>query len=164
MNNKEISKRLAILDAAAKAIEKKKRLHDPFLLCKPRGLYTDEFCLEYYPEGLFQKPRKTGPVPFCELVNTIRDYPHNMPCQISMGECTEWLFALHNYSDHSQIYSKEQRDRFIQEDLKRHPELVEILPERGSNIMETILKLPQSFTVSVGMLQDAISSNLELED
>lgn len=156
---RDINRRIAAIEAAAKLAEQRRRLHDPFVHLIPWGFLNDVFYLEYFPEGLFQEPEKSGPISFDEVVSRFKELPRHLSCHISLGKCTEWLFAFYNFGSGAEVYTDEQIDRAIQSDLKCAPELGTLLVDE--NLLETILKIPQNFTVSVGVLLDATEESNE---
>ena len=90
---------------------------------------------------------------FDEAVYKIKELPRHLACHISMGKCTEWLFVFYNFGTGSEAYTDGQIDRGILSDLKSSPELGTLLADE--KLLDTILKLPQNFTVSVRTLLDA---------
>ena len=149
-----ISKRIAALEAVAKAAEAQRRLHDPFICYRPWSMLNDEFYLEYYPEGLYKRPQKIGPIPYDEMVKKLKEYPRHLVCEIHLGWCREWLFAFHYFGKQSEIYTEAQLDRFIQGDISREPALAIML--LNDEMLENLLKCPQFITTTVGDLQNAM--------
>lgn len=141
--------RIKALEELAAEKEKLRRSHLPFVLYRPWSFSMDQHYLLYYPEGLFQKPEKQGPVDYAAVCNALSKFPGSTRLQISMGECSEWLFAFHHYSEHSQIYTAEQLGGFKEKELAEHPELSYLTTEAGAEDLQVMLKLPQSFTVKV---------------
>lgn len=151
-----IDKRIKALEAAAKVKKAKQRAHEPFVLYRPWNITLDEFYVIYHPEGLFQKPQKHGPLTYAETCALLATYPGKMRLQISMGECAEWLFAFHYYSDHSKLYTREQLDRFIQKDLNDQPELAYMLTDEGAEMMRIMLELPQVYVTQMEIFHQAM--------
>lgn len=143
------AKRLQDLEGAAKDVEMLRRSRAPFVLYRPRCFALDQHYLLYYPEGLHQRPHKYGPLSGIALCDALRSYPAGTRLDVSMCECTEWLYALHNYSDHADIYTQEQRNRLMAEELKAHPELVYMTTEEGRDLLQILLRFPQVITVQV---------------
>lgn len=152
----KISQRIAALETAARVMEKHRRLHDPFIYYRPWSILKDEFYLKYFPEGLFQKPQEWGPIPYDEVCRIIKKYPSHLACEISLGECAEWLFVFHHFSDHSRLYSPEQLDNFMRKELEQAPELAFMLTDEGEWMVRAMLKCPQTFTTTVGIFLDAM--------
>lgn len=153
---KDIEKRLHALETAVRAKEAKKRAHEPFVLYYPWNMTLDEHYVIYYPEGLFQKPQKYGPLSYAQACALLATYPGKMPLQISMGECAEWLFAFHHYSEHSKIYTPEQLERFKAKELKDNPELEYLTTDEGSEMLRIMLSLPQTYMSRTGIMLQAI--------
>lgn len=149
-------KQITALEIAVKAKEARKRMHDPFVLYRPWSILNDQYYLYYYPEGLFQKPQKSGPMSYDEVCRAICSYPEKMRCQISLGECTEWLFAFHLFGDQSSLYTREQLDRMTEKDISTYPELAYMLTDSGKDLLQAMLKLPQTLNVAIEDLQQAI--------
>lgn len=151
-----ISKRLAALEKTAKAVERERRLHDPFVFYQPWSITLDEYYVKYYPEGLFKKPQEFGPIGYNDVRTLMQKFPGKLHCQISMGECLEWLLVFHHYSNHSLLYTQEQRDRLMKKEIEDHPELEYMLSDESTEMRESLLKLPQVFFVQLKDLQQAI--------
>ena len=83
-------------------------------------------------------------------------YPEEMVLQISMGECAEWLFAFHFYSEHSKLYTQEQLQRFRTEELANNPELDYLVTSEGKEMLSIMLSLPQTYTIDIGIMVQAI--------
>ena len=156
MKSTRYNKQMDMLEAAIKVKEARKRKHEPFVFYQPWSITLDEYYVKYYPEGLFKKPQVFGPVGYGEACVLLQKFPGKLQCQISMGECSEWLLMLHHFSDHSLLYTQEQRERLMKKELEEHPELEYILTDESAEMRETLLKLPQVFFVSVKDLQQAI--------
>lgn len=156
MKSLRYKKQMDLLEAAIKVKEAKKRKHEPFVLYQPWSISQDEYYVFYYPEGLFQKPKKFGPIGYLDVCTLMRKFPSKLLCQISMGECAEWLFVFHHYSEQSNLYTQEQLNRFLKKEIEDHPELEYLLSDEGAQMRETLLMLPQVFFVSMKDLQQAI--------
>lgn len=140
---RNIETRLAALESAAKVLETRKRSHSPFLLYRPWSMARDEHFVYYYPEGMFQKPIESGVVTYQEAAEFMKQYPPETELEITMGECSEWLIALHHFSDHSQNYTPEQLERFKKRDLEDFPECAYLYEPEGEAMVQLMLKLPQ---------------------
>lgn len=156
---KELMRRIQNLEVAAKALEAKKKAHEPFVLYRPWNITLDEFYVIYYPEGLFKAPQKHGPVSYSEACELLKGYPRNLDLQVSMSECAEWLFAFHHYSEHSKLYTQEQLERFKAQELADNPELEYMTTEAGAEMLRIMLKLPQHFMTSMAAMQATINRN-----
>ena len=153
---KDLTKRLKALEQAIESKEIRKREHDPFILYRPWSFVLDEHYVFYYPEGLFRKPQKMGPMTFASFCELLKEYPGHMRVQISLGMCTEWLFAFHIFSEHSRLYTSEQLEEFKNRDLQDNPELAYMLTEDGAEILKMMLRLPQTCMTNTEILQKAI--------
>lgn len=151
-----ISKRLAALEKTAKAVEKKRRLHDPFVFYQPWSITLDEYYVKYYPEGLFKKPQEFGPIGYNDVRTLLQKFPGKLHCQISMGECSEWLFTLHHFSERAKRRSKEMYDDCVKRELEAFPELSYLMTDEGEEIVKIMQKLPQVFFVQMKDLQQTI--------
>lgn len=149
------AKRLQALEGAAKDVEMLRRSRAPFVLYRPRCFALDQHYLLYYPEGLHQRPHKYGPLAGSALCDALRSYPAGTRLDVSMCECTEWLYALYYHSDHAQLYTQEQRDRMMVEDMKAHPELAYMATEEGRELLQILLRFPQVMTVQVKDFMEA---------
>ena len=156
MRTAKYKKQKALLESAITAKEARKRKHDPLVLLQPWSILRDEFFLSYYPEGLFQKPTKYGPLTYEGACDLLRTYPENLICQFSMGECMEWLFVFHHFSDHARLYTEDQHDRLIQKELQEYPELAYLMTDEGGELLEILLRLPQCGFVKMADFQKAI--------
>lgn len=156
MRRTKYKKQMELMEAAIKAKEAKKRAHEPFVLYRPWNITLDEHYVIYYPEGKFQKPQKYGPLSYADTCVLLATCPGKMPLQISMGECAEWLFAFHHFSEHSKLYTQEQLDRFLKKELEDNPELSYLITDDGAEMMRIMLKLPQVLFVQMKDLQKAI--------
>ncbi|MBQ8358565.1 MAG: hypothetical protein IJX37_01435 [Oscillospiraceae bacterium] len=153
---KELEKRLQALESLAKEKEKLRRSHAPFILYRPWSLLLDQHNVLYYPEGLYQQPQKEGPFKFSDFCDLLRTYSDQTRLDISLGECSEWLFAFHHYSEQSQMYTQEQLERFKEKDLTNYPELEYLTTTEGCKMLNTLLRIPQVFSVRVKDYLDAI--------
>lgn len=151
-----IDRRLKILEEVSKAKKALRRQHEPFVLYRPWNITLDQHYVIYYPEGLFQKPQKQGPLSYAEVCDLLTKYPEEMVLQISMGECAEWLFAFHFYSEHSKLYTQEQLQRFRTEELANNPELDYLVTSEGKEMLSIMLSLPQTYTIDIGIMVQAI--------
>ena len=151
-------RRIEILEAAVKKQIALQRQHDPFVLYRPWNFALNEFHVYYYPEGIFQKPQEYGLMCYTDACALLLSFPENILCQISMGECAEWLFAFHYFSEHSKLYTQEQLERFREKELRDNPELAYLVTEDGHEMMRIMLQLPQFFSVRMAVLQKAISA------
>lgn len=156
MRTAKYKKQLDLLEAAIKVKEAEKRKHAPFIFYQPWSITLDEYYVKFYPEGLFKKPQEFGPISYGEACGLLQKFPGKLQCQISMGECSEWLLVFHHYSDHSLLYTQEQRDRLLKKEIEDHPEQEYLLSDESTEMRETLLKLPQVFFVSMKDLQQAI--------
>lgn len=154
-------KQLDTLEAAIKVREARKRAHEPFVLYRPWSITLDEFYVYYHPEGLFQKPQKNGPLSYADTCALLATFPGKMRLQISMGECAEWLFAFHYFSEHSSKYTSEQLERFKEQDLKDNPELAYLVTDEGAEMIRIMLQLPQVYVSRMDILQQAIRESEE---
>lgn len=155
---RDITKRLLALEAAARNAIAVKQAHEPFVVFSPWSFLKDQFYLAYYPEGMYQKPQKSQCMAFEEVCRVLNSYPGNLCCQISMGACTEWLFAFHSFGDQSALYTEDQLDRHIQADIEKAPELAYMLTDEGEYLLQAMLKLPQSLCVKMSDLQQAVNT------
>lgn len=156
---KELLRRIQSLEAAAKVMEVRKKAHEPFVLYRPWSITLDEFYVIYYPEGLFRPPLKQGPMSYVDVCKLLNTYPGNLDLQISMSECSEWLFAFHHYSEHSKLYTPEQLQRFKVKELEDHPELEYLTTEAGAEMLSIMLKLPQQYMTTLAVIQRAIAGD-----
>ena len=156
MRTAKYKKQMDFLEAAIKVKEAQKRKHAPFVFYQPWSITLDEYYVKYYPDGLFKKPQEYGPISYGEVCELLQKFPGKLECQISMGECSEWLLMFHHFSDHSLLYTQEQRDRLIKKEIENHPELEYMLSDESTEMRETLLKLPQVFFVRMKDLQQAI--------
>lgn len=131
---KDLNHRLQALERTAKAMKAEKLAHNPFVLYRPWNLARDEHFVIFYPDGLFQKEQKFGPMPFSQVVERMASYPPDTDLEITMGECMEWLFVFHFFSEHSKIYTQEQLERFKQQELERWPEQAYLFMEEGADM------------------------------
>lgn len=156
MRKEKYKKQMDLLEAAIKVKEAKKRKHEPFVFYQPWSITLDEYYVFYYPEGLFQKPQKYGPIGYADVCALLGKFPGKLLCQISMGECSEWMLVFHHYSEQSKLYTKDQLERLLKKEIEDHPELKYLLSDESAQMRETLLKLPQVFFVRMKDLQQAI--------
>lgn len=156
MRSAKYKKQMDLLEAAIKVKEAEKRKHAPFVFYQPWSITLDEYYVKYYPEGLFKKPQEYGPICYGEVCELLQKFPGKLQCQISMGECSEWLFTLHHFSERAKRQSKEVYDDCVKRELDACPELAYLMNSEGQEIVEIMQKLPQVFFVSMKDLQKAI--------
>ena len=156
MRTAKYEKQMKLLEAAIKVKEARKRKHEPFVFYQPWSITLDEYYVKYYPEGLFQKPQVFGPIGYRDACALLQQFPGKLQCQISMGECSEWLLVFHHYSDHALLYTQDQQDRLMKKEIEDHPELEYMLSDESTEMRDTLLRLPQVFFVSMKDLQQAI--------
>ena len=156
MRTAKYKKQMDLLEAAIKVKEASKRKHAPFVFYQPWSITRNEYYVKYYPDGLFKKPQVFGPIGYREACTLLKQFPGKWFCQISMGECLEWLFVFHHYSDHALLYTQEQRDCLLKREIEEHPDLEYLLSDESKEMRETLLKLPQVFFVNMKDLQQAI--------
>lgn len=149
-------KQLAILEVAARVREARKRMHEPFLVYQPWNMALDQYCVTFYPEGSLRKPEKYGPMTYTEVCRLLKTYPGNMHLQIIMSECAEWLYVFHHFSDHSKLYTEEQRRRIKARELAENPELGYLETECGNEMRSIMLSLPQTACVRLKCLQELL--------
>ena len=145
----QIEKKLKDLENAMGVLQARKSAHAPFVLYTPWSLTRDEFYISYYPEGNYKKPVKHGPLSYAEASALLQSYTSNIVLQISMGECAEWLFVYHHYTDHAERYTPEQRERTKERELQESPELSYIDTEEGAEIRGILQKLPQTVCINL---------------
>lgn len=137
-------------------MEAKKRSHAPFVLYRPWSFANDQHYVLYYPEGMYQRPQKYGPLSWAEAAALLAEYPGDMDLEISMGECAEWLFVFHHFSEHSKLYTEEQLDRFKKKELQDNPELSYLVTDDGEEMRQLMLRLPQVMMSRMDIMQQAI--------
>ena len=139
------------IDALKAAVEIRKTelsAHDPFVLFQPWSMLEDQYHVFYYPEGMYRPPEKYGLLSFSDACALMARWPGDLSCKISMGGCLEWLFVFHQIGNNSELYTQEQLERFLRDDLEKYPRLTFLLTtEEGRDLGETLARLPQSCVV-----------------
>ena len=152
----KLTQRLNALDQAIQVREAIKAAHAPFVMFQPWDMLNDQYNVSFYPEGKYQKPIKHEQISYADAAKILKRYPMDLWCQLSMGECIEWLFVFHLHDDGSG-YTEEQKDRLTGEYLRKHPKLELLLStDDGRQMIETLAKLPQTATIRLGELQNAL--------
>ena len=151
-----LTKRLKALDQAIRDKEAVKAEHSPFVFFQPWEMLADQYNVCFYPEGKYQRPIKHERITYSDALNVLRLYPGDLRCHLSMGACTEWLFAI-LLKDGRLDYSDEQIERLTKEYSCKHPELNTLLStDEGRKMLDTLAELPQVATIQLGVLLDAL--------
>lgn len=154
----KLTKRLKAIDQAIQVMESIKAAHSPFVLFQPWDMMNDQYNVSFYPEGNYQKPLKYEKVSYVEAVKILASHSGDFRCKLSMGACTEWLFAL-SFNEGIQDYTEEQIERLTAEYIQRHPQLEVLLyTDDGKQMLKTLARLPQTATIRLSDLQNALSN------
>lgn len=158
MKNEKYSQRLQALESAIKEREAIKAAHAPFVLFQPWDMLNDQYNVRFYPEGKYQKPQRYERISYTEALKILNSYPDSLWCQISMGECVEWLFVFH-YKDGRHGYTGEQMDWLTKMYISEHPKLEELLStEDGKQMMETLSRIPQVARIKLKDMKTELSN------
>ena len=150
-------RRIEALEAALKDKMAERRSHDPFVQLIPWSIIGDKYQVNYYPEGMYRPPEKSGLISFSDACAMLADWPVELCCKISMGSCLEWLFVFYQFGEGCSVYTQEQLDRFMIKDMDNNPQLSFLLTtEEGKGLAEIMLRLPQSYMVRLDDLVCAI--------
>lgn len=150
-------RRIELLQAAIENKIAAQRQHDPFILFRPRSIINDQYQVSYYPEGMYQRPEKSETIGIVDACAMLKCWPGELLCQISLGHCQEWLFAGFYCGDLGEKYTQEQLDRFLKEDIEKHPELsCMITTEDGRQMAEILARAPQTGMVRLCDLRQAL--------
>ena len=154
----KLTKRLKAIDQAIQAREAIKAAHSPFVLFQPWDMLNDQYNVSFYPEGNYQKPVKYEKVSYMEAVKILVSHSWDLRCRLSMGVCVEWLFA-DLLNEERQGYTDEQIERLMNKYIQKHPKLEFLLStDDGKQMLETLARLPQTATIRLSDLQNALSN------
>ena len=117
-------RRIEFLQAAIENKIAEQRQHDPFILFQPLSIIKDQYQVFYYPEGMYHQPERLDTIGIVDACAMLKCWSGDLLCKISLGYCQEWLFAGHYCGGElGEKYTHEQLDRFLKEDIEKHPEL-----------------------------------------
>ena len=157
MNSVKFANRLKAIDRAIKVLEAEQAKHMPYILFQPWDMLNDQYNIVYHPEGKYQKPVTNERVTYTEAKDILQGYPGSLLCQVSMGECIEWLFSFH-FKDGRNGYAGEIRDACTEKYLCDNPLLQQLVStEWGEKMMQILCQIPQVSIIRLQNLVDAFT-------